>query len=69
MERGVSPISCNSYFRVIQSWCTFMYEREILTRAIKVPKLRCERRLKNPLSDEETSSFGSTVHVGLTTSL
>lgn len=53
LERGTSAISVNTYLRAMGAWCRWMLIEERITRPIKLPKLRAEKKQKTPLTDEE----------------
>jgi site-specific recombinase XerD len=44
-QRGVRPVSCNSWIRALDAFCRWLFEQEQSTHLVKVAPQRLERRL------------------------
>ena len=56
-ERGVKPVSCNTYIKALNTFCLWLREEGHLTERVALAPLRFERRLIQTLSDEQMKSL------------
>lgn len=57
VERGCGPVTVNTYLRGITAWCNAMVLDEVLSKAIKIEKLRTEKKVRTTMSDEEIEAI------------
>ena len=51
-ERGLSPVSCNTYGKAINAFLAWLHTEEHLAEALSLPPRRTEKRVVRTLSDE-----------------
>jgi integrase/recombinase XerD len=51
-ERGVRPISCNTYIKALNAFCLWLHEEGHLSHRLELPLLKVEKRIIQTLTDE-----------------
>ncbi|MDQ3180626.1 MAG: tyrosine-type recombinase/integrase, partial [Acidobacteriota bacterium] len=51
--KGISPVSCNTYIRGINSFLTWLYENEHTKERLKIKQLKCEQKIKKTFGQTE----------------
>jgi integrase/recombinase XerD len=52
-QRGVKPVSCNTYIKALNAFCLWLRDEGHLTERLELPLLRVEQRLIQTLTDED----------------
>jgi integrase/recombinase XerD len=52
-QRGVKPISCNTYIKALNAFCRWLHEEGHLAERLELPVLKVEKRIPQTLSDEQ----------------
>ena len=52
-ERGVRPITCNTYIGAMNAFCVWLHEEGHLAEPLKLPKLRVEHRVLELLNEAQ----------------
>jgi integrase/recombinase XerD len=52
-QRDVKPISCNTYFKALNTFCLWLHEEGHLSERVALSPLKFEKRLIETLTDEQ----------------
>jgi integrase/recombinase XerD len=52
-QRGVKPISCNTYIKAVNAFCRWLHEEGHRPTRIELPLLKCEKRVIQTLTDDQ----------------
>jgi integrase/recombinase XerD len=52
-EKGIKPVSCNTYIRGINSFLTWLYENEYIPEPLKIKQLKTEQKVMKTFDDKE----------------
>ena len=50
-QRGVKPVSCNTYIKALNAFCLWPHEEGHLLERLQLPMLKVEQRIVKTLSD------------------
>jgi site-specific recombinase XerD len=56
-ERGVRPITCNTYIGAMNAFCVWLHEEGYLAEPLKLPKLRVEHRVLELLTETQMKAL------------
>jgi site-specific recombinase XerC len=51
-QRGVKPVSCNTYIKALNAFCLWLHEDGRLSERLQLPLLKVEQRIIQTLSDQ-----------------
>jgi integrase/recombinase XerD len=52
-QRGVKPISCNTYIKALNAFCRWLHDEGHLSARLELPTLNLEKRILQTLTDEQ----------------
>lgn len=52
-QRGVKPISCNTYIKALNAFCRWLHDEHHLPERLELSTLKLEQRLLRTLTDEQ----------------
>jgi integrase/recombinase XerD len=52
-QRGVRPVTCNTWIGAMNAYCAWAHEQGLAPEAVKIKKLRLERRLLRTFDDAQ----------------
>ena len=56
-DRGIRPVTCNTYIGAMNAFCLWLHEEEHAPARVKQPKLRVERRLVTLRDDAQLGAL------------
>jgi len=56
-EKGMKPVTANTYIRGVNSFLTWLYENEHLNEHLKIKQLKCEQRVMKTFTSEQLRSI------------
>ena len=56
-QRGVQPVSCNTYIKALNAFCLWLHEEGHLVERLQLPLLKVEQRIIQTLSDQSMQTL------------
>jgi integrase/recombinase XerD len=56
-QRGVKPISCNTYIKALNTFCLWAHAEGHVAERLELPRLKVEKRILQTLTDEQIQAL------------
>ena len=56
-ERGVKPVSCNTYIKAINAFCLWLHDEGRRSDRLELPLLKIEKRIIETLTDDQMNAL------------
>jgi len=56
-QRGVKPVSCNTYIKALNAFCRWLHDEGHLKQPLELPVLKLEKRILQTLTDDQIQAL------------